>query len=326
MNLRQAVHEFISNLELTDGERDDASRQHKNLRDGLAQKLELDPDFNTFLTGSYARSTAIRPLKDIDVFCVLKCTDKFDEIQLAPAKALATIKSALQSIYNGKVAEPQRRSMNIEFSGTGIAYDVVPAFIDEEAKKVDEEVFFIPDVDQSQWIRSNPRVHKRKSVAANENAGSELKPLTKAIKHWNRRQPENDQLRSFHIEVMAWAVLTEKPENRLEGLKMLFMGLASRVLSSTPDPAGLGPNIDDGMTLADRYAARDRLNQAASTMADAIQSANDGKTEAAHHKLYGLFGDPYPEKGKAEPEAAPKVTVAAVALPTATDANKSRFG
>jgi len=326
MKVSEALSEFISKLELTDAEQKEASRQHTNLRDGLVQKLELDPNHNARLMGSYSRSTAIRPLKDIDVFCVLKRTDDANPTKWTAAKALGQIKAALESLYYGKVAAPQRRSVNIEFSGTGIAYDVVPAFVDVEAEKNDQEVFFIPDVDQSKWIRSNPRVHKQKSVDANEKAGTELKPLTKAVKHWNRRQAENERLRSFHIEVMAWAVLTEKPNNRLEGLKTLFTGLASLVLSPTADPAGLGPNIDDGMTWTERYAAKNRFEQAASVMSDAIQLAKDGKTEAAHHKLYALFGDPYPEKGKPEPETASKVAAAAVALPTATDANNSRFG
>jgi Second Messenger Oligonucleotide or Dinucleotide Synthetase domain len=327
MNLRQAVHDFISNLELTDNQREAASNQHTYLREQLMAELTLDPKFNTFLTGSYSRSTAIRPLKDIDVFCVLKRSDNVNPTKWTPANALAYIKSALENIYSGKVAETQRRSVNIEFSGTGIAYDVVPAFVDEDAKLLEEEVFFIPDVDLSRWIRSNPRVHMKKSVEANDKAGTQLKPLTKAIKHWNRRQSKTEQLRSFHIEVMAWDVLTTKPDNRLQGLKTLFSGLASRVLYTTPDPAGLGPAIDEGMTWAEREAAKKRFDQAAVTMAEAIQLAADGKTEAAHHKLYTLFGDPYPEKGKAEPAPSPKAAATAAAvLPFAPDANGSRFG
>lgn len=328
MNVSQAVHEFISNLELTEKESDDASRQHTNLRDGLTQKLDLNPDYNTFLTGSYARKTAIRPLKDIDVFCVLQRTDKRNEATLTPTLALSAIKETLEELYPGKVAAPQRRSVNIEFTGTGIAYDVVPAFIDEVAMNNDEEVFFIPDVDQSKWIRSNPRVHKQKSTDANEQAGKDLKPLTKAIKHWNRRQAENAQLRSFHLEVMAWEVMKQKPENRLEGLKDLFLGLATRVLTSTPDPAGLGPAIDDGLTWNDRIAAKTRFEEAASVMSEAMRLAKDGKTDAAHHKLYSLFGEPYPEKGKAEPTAKPNpiTALASVSVPSAPDASKSRFG
>jgi len=323
MKVRQAVHEFISNLELTEAEREAASRQHTYLRDGLAGTLELDPDYNTFLTGSYSRSTAIRPLKDIDVFCVLKCTEKVNSAKLAPTEALTKIKAALESLYHEKTAKLQMRSVNIQFAGTGIGYDIVPAFVDEDAKG---EVFLIPDLHRNTWIRSNPRVHKQKSVDANDRAGTELKPLTKAVKHWNRRQAETNQLRSFHIEIMAWDVLQKKPESRIDGLKALFEGLASRVLTSTPDPAGLGPNLDEDMTEAKRNAAQNRFAQASSIVAEAIQLANDGKTESAHHKLYTLFGDPYPEKGKAEPEIAPKVAIAAVALPTAPDANRSRFG
>ena len=162
------------------------------------------------------------------MFCVLKLTKDVNPTNWSPTSALQKIKETLEGLYYGKVAEPQRRSVNIEFSGTGIAYDVVPAFVDEEAKSRDEEVFIIPDVDQSKWIRSNPRVHREKSVEANEKAGKEFKPLTKAVKHWNRRQPEAHQLRSFHIETMAWSVLTEKPENRVQHSRtvaLVFLGI-----------------------------------------------------------------------------------------------------
>ncbi|MFP2898318.1 SMODS domain-containing nucleotidyltransferase [Corallococcus sp. 4LFB] len=318
MQVRQAVHDFISALELTTAERKEASDQHKFLRDGLASRLEIEPDLYPFLTGSYARSTAIRPLKDIDLFCVLQRTPLLNPAS-KPMDALETVRRALEDQYRGKTADPQNRSVNIEFSNTGIAYDVVPAFLDEGHS----EVFWIPDLQARTWIRSNPRIHERLSVDANEAAGQELKPLTKAVKHWNRRQPEGERLRSFHIEVMIWDVLVAKPENRLDGLIEIFEGLASRVRLDTRDPAGLGPYINQGMTDAAKTAAMTRLGRAASTLREARELAQTGHTERAHHLLYGLFGDPYPEKGKQERSV---VTGVSASLPSAPDGHGSRFG
>lgn len=319
MQVRQAVHEFISALELTPGEREDASKQHTNLRDGLARRLDVDPGQYLFLTGSYARSTAIRPLKDIDLFCVLKRGPRYDPAHSSPKSVLTHVRQALEAQYPGKTAEPQNRSVNIAFSTTGIAYDVVPAFRDTR----DDEVFWIPDVQAMTWIRSNPRIHADMSVAANEVVESELKPLTKAVKHWNRQQEKDSRLRSFHIEVMIWDVLKAKPEARLEGLIHIFDGLASRVLLDTPDPAGLGPSINQGVPYERLVAAKGQLEKAAATLRKARDLAHSGHTERAHGLLYGLFGDPYPEKG--ETSRSP-VTGVSAAMPGAPDGPGSRFG
>ncbi|MCY1003829.1 nucleotidyltransferase [Myxococcus sp. MISCRS1] len=319
MQIRQAVHDFISALELTPKESASASEQHTYLRDGLVKQLEIDPDQYPFLTGSYARSTAIRPLKDIDMFCVLRRTSRHAPSHSSPTSVLGIIREALEARYPGKTAEPQNRSVNIEFSGTGIAYDVVPAFLDE----ADSDVFLIPDVQAQSWIRSNPRIHQELSVQANAAAESELKPLTKAVKHWNRLQPDGARLRSFHIEVMIWDVLRTKAEDRLDGLIQIFEGLAARVLLGTPDPAGLGPDIDKGVSQAERMAAKLGLEKAATSLVEARRLAQAGHTERAHGLLYGLFGDPYPEKGESTRTA---VTGVSLTVPSAPDGHGSRFG
>lgn len=322
MTLQQAIHEFISALELADEEREEAIRQHTYLRNGLSSRLDLDPDHGTFLTGSYARRTAIRPLDDIDVFCVLARSETADPDVLTPSDALGLIKDALDAQYPGKAADPQNRSVNIAFRGTGIAYDVVPAFRDPGAS----EVFVIPDIDAGEWIRSNPKVHKARSITANDATRGELKPLTKAVKHWNRRQADGDRLRSFHLEVMAWDVLTKPIDSRLVGLIDLFAGLADRVTAPTPDPAGLGPDIDAGITSAERGGAARRLKAVAVELGRAQALARDGEIEHAHHVLRALFGDAYPEKGKAPTSDAATRGAPAVLTTRAPDGERSRFG
>lgn len=320
MTVRQAIHEFIAALELTQSEQDDASRQHTYLRESLSKKLTLHPDHGTFISGSYARSTAIRPLNDIDVFCVMLPGPKCDPSRDPPSKGLDVVQEALEAIYPKKDVRRQNRSVNIAFTGTGIAYDVVPAFVDASSRDL---VYLIPDIRTQRWIRSNPRIHKERSVEANARAEGELKPLTKGAKHWNRRQPEAVQLRSFHLEVMAWSVIVQKPTDRLSGLITLFDGLASRVYLRTPEPAGLGPDLDEDLSMADRQAASGRLKSAADELRRAQLLAEDGKTEAAHHVLYQLFGDPYPEKGQAE--STPSRGGPSIIFP-APDAPNKRYG
>lgn len=317
MQVGQAIHEFVSSLELTEGQRDEASRQHTFLREQLASRLPLDPRFNTFLTGSYARSTAVRPLKDIDVFCVLQRTADLAPESHAPAAALQRVKGALDAAYPGKAADPQNRSVNIEFTGTGIGYDVVPAYV---ADGGGEDQFLIPDLAAGVWIRSNPRVHRERSVVYNAQTEGELKPLTKALKHWNRALPDGQRLRSFHLEVMAWSVLTSKPASRLAGLATLFRGLAVTVLTPTPDPAGLGPDLDADVRPETRNMAAVRFEAVAREIDRAAVFASSGHTEVAHHILFGIFGDPYPERGK--PESGPGSRVAVVTAPD----SGSRFG
>ena len=57
-----------SRLELTDREQSDASRRQAEIRELIRESFQLDRDI---LTGSYSRWTKTKPLKDVDIFCIL---------------------------------------------------------------------------------------------------------------------------------------------------------------------------------------------------------------------------------------------------------------
>lgn len=302
----QAFQEFLSKLELTDSEREKASDQHTYLRTQLQQRLSVA---DNFLSGSYARHTAIRPLHDIDVFLVLDGTRKPNE---PPSAVLSRIQSTLDTIYPGKSSVRQSRSVNIEFTGTGIAYDVVPAY------RVSEGVYEVPDRDVERWIRTNPKVHAELSTKANEQSGKFLKPLVKAIKH--AKQVHGADVRSFHLEVLACRILTRSPDSNLDGLVTLLDGLATQVTSPCPDPAKLGPDIQPNEERCRK--AKTWLDGMATLARDARQLARDGKVGEAHAKLRELFGDRWPERGVPTKPGAPAVVVSG----SSVDDPGSRFG
>ncbi|MFS8071266.1 MAG: SMODS domain-containing nucleotidyltransferase, partial [Byssovorax sp.] len=68
--VREAFQKFVSNLELTQPERDNVSQQQNVVRANLRSHLGgIERDI---LSGSYSRGTSIRPLNDIDVFIILE--------------------------------------------------------------------------------------------------------------------------------------------------------------------------------------------------------------------------------------------------------------
>lgn len=306
--IAQAFATFFPALQLTDSEQRDASAQHIYLREQLQQRMSVQ---DNFLTGSYARNTAVRPLNDIDVFLVLTPTSTLNT-RSSPDRVLTEVKHVLETIYDGKTARKQARSVNIEFAGTGIAYDVVPAF------STDNDVYTIPDAEASTWIRTNPRIHAQMSTDANERAAKKLKPLLKAVKHANNRS--GNPARSFHLEVLTWKVLQRDPGAYIDGLVTLFDGLAARVCDACPDPAGLGADIRPS---SDRCQASTRwLGEMATLAREARQFALDGRTGEAHARLRAMFGEQWPESGNTASRAA----AVAVGVGGSVDHPGSRFG
>lgn len=304
--IAQAFEEFLQKLELTPSESDNAKWQHPNLREKLQKQLDVQ---DNFLSGSYVRHTAIRPLNDIDIFLVLKQTPAVHP-RIGPGALLRTLEAALAEIYKNKTSRKQARSVNIEFSGTGIAYDIVPAFADGD------DVYMIPDAEAACWIKTNPKTHKTLSTAANERANNKLKPLTKAVKHSNN--VHGKLARSFHLEVLTWDILTSDPGSYMAGLVTLLDGLAARICDPCPDPAGLGPDIRP--SAAKCSEAQTWLATIAKLAREADELASDGKLGEAHAKMREIFGSEWPEKGSRRRGGGIIVGGGAV------DDSRSRFG
>lgn len=291
MGLAATFQSYLSSLELTDRERADASDQQVALRDRL--RLHLAGVIDSRLVGSYRRGTAIRPLKDIDVFVVLDARQHRRDVPEAPLRLLQTIERALRASYPDHQPRIQGRSVNIAFSGTEIAYDIVAAFAPTSAGSADTEppYYEIPDRRASTWIRTNPAEHAAACIAANERAGGMLNGLIKAAKHWNRASGK--PLRGFHIEVMSYSAFWSKPDDPRAGLRDLLRYLAGAVQFTCPDPAGLGPAIDADVTSQDRAHARELLQGAAQVAQAAVDAERKGDCDTALAWWRSLLGDAF---------------------------------
>lgn len=295
LSIDEAFRKFKSRLELNDKEQQNASGRQTEVREYLDTKFKID---RSFLTGSYARWTKTKPLKDVDIFFVLK-SDEDHYRSKAPAVVLADFEAALKQKY-GDQARRQNRSINVDFGVKAdaedntdyrvISVDVVPAF------DADDD-FDIPDNASGKWIKTNPKIHADKAVAAHQAYSSEWKGLVRMVKYWNNNPSHGEKpiKPSFLIEVMALQCLYGGWGGSFDReMQSLFATLADRIGDVWPDPAGLGPPISNGMDQARKARARDLLRVAERQASLAINHVRQGRNGEALRTWRALFGPKFP--------------------------------
>src|SRR6266508_2224934 len=167
LTVQDAFEKFRGKLKSTKKEDEDASRRQKEIRSVMQEDFDIEHDF---LTGSYRRWTKTKPLKDVDIFCVLAQKEKHYR-EKAPAVLLADVEAALIDEYGKENVSCQRRSVTVNFGVVEVdgetndqvmSFDVVPAFT-----KGDH--YEIPDTAVSSgWTETNPKIHAEKAVKAQE--------------------------------------------------------------------------------------------------------------------------------------------------------------
>ena len=296
LTVDEAFRKFKSRLELNQKEQNNASARQNEVRDYIVTKFKIE---HSFLTGSYARHTKTKPLKDIDIFFVLGEAGKHYRGK-TPSVVIDDFHDALVEKYGDEAVRKQSRSVNVDFGVVVdaddntdyqvVSVDVVPAFAVGDN-------YEIPDVDTCDWIKTNPEVHASKATAAHQAYSNEWKGLVRMVKYWNNnaRHGERPIKPSFLIEVMAFQCLYGDFEGRFDyEIQALFATLADRIFDAWPDPAGLGPAISDGLDTARKRRARTLLVAAAREASLAIDHVRCGRTGAALAAWRSLFGTKFP--------------------------------
>lgn len=295
ITVAEAFKKFRSRLELSEREQQDASRRHNEIRDHLRTKFDIEKDF---LTGSYKRWTKTKPLKDVDIFCVLGSKEN-PRRSKTPQELLAAFEDALVEKYGKEKVSKQRRSVTVEFGvkpdddedtgGKIMSFDVVPAFPKDNH-------YEIPDVSTtSAWTETDPEIHYDLALEAQKKYEGEWKGIVRMVKKWNSHQGKPIKP-SFLIEVMALELLHPPfgGDYRYE-IKSLMATLADRLDETWADPAKLGPPVSDSMNQTARDAAKLTLRKGADAAAKAIQLERQGKNgEALKVWRNEVFGPLFP--------------------------------
>jgi predicted nucleotidyltransferase len=296
LTLDQAFRKFKSRLELNSKEQTNASLRQQEVRRVIGARFAVD---RSFLTGSYARWTKAKPLKDVDIFFVFGEDEKHYRDK-APDDILTAVCNALTEEYGAKAVRKQGRSVNVDFGIVAdsddntdyriLSVDVVPAFACDDH-------YEIPNRDTGHWMKTNPEIHAQKAVTAHQAYGNEWKGLVRMVKYWNNhpRHGEKPVKPSFLIEVMALECLHGGWGGRFDyEIQSFFSTLADRIFDTWPDPAGLGDPVSAGMDQARKQRAANLLQEASREASAAMNLARQGKNGDALKAWRALFGPKFP--------------------------------
>ena len=146
--ITQSLLTFKSNLEITSLQATMVSTRQQSVRDAVAIELDV---LDSFLTGSYRRSTIIAPLSsaDVDIFVIM---DPKYWKNYGPAWLLNKVKTALQNQYKTTL-NISRNGQAVTIVFTDSVVDVVPAFYRTGGG------FLIPDSIKGRWIATDLKKH-----------------------------------------------------------------------------------------------------------------------------------------------------------------------
>lgn len=284
--IKASFQTFRSNLEITSLQATTVSTRQKTVRDAVAAELEV---LDSFLSGSYKRSTMIAPLSSADVDIVTVMDPKYYKSD-GQAGLLDKTKTALQNHYKTTL-KISRNGQAVTITFNDFVVDVVPGFNRKGGG------LLIPDTIKGRWISTDPKKHVDIWSDANAKHNGDLVPLIKMMKCWNREH--SGLLRSFHLEAMLLELLNNVTISSFSsGARWLFDKMRAKVKQAVNDPTDYGGNLGDYLDTQQKIdEVVSRLETAYKRAVDAEDLEKQGKTAQAVEKWRLIFGDYFPAYG-----------------------------
>ena len=287
-----AFQKLKENLEITRLQKSVVSTRQNNIRDIVEKDLAV---LDSFLTGSYSRSTMIAPLKeaDIDIFIVLdsKYFYHYDNGQNGgQAGLLDLLKRTLRKTYT-RTPDISRNGQAVTIRFEDFMVDVVPGFNRKGGG------YLIPNSITQSWISTDPKKHVEIFSEANSVHKGNLIPLIKMIKGWNRNSGK--YFRSFHLEIMALQILHGVTISDFpSGVRFFFDKARFYVTKQNPDPAGYGGDVRNYINTQEKIQeASSKFQLAYERAIKAEEYASRGYIKDAIEMWIKIFGDYFPAYG-----------------------------
>ncbi len=190
-----------------------AKKSHEEARDILIEDEEISKaNPETFLSGSYARDTAINDIKDVDIILMIE----LDRNSTDPEIVLAWLQDRLQNNYS-KV-KLQGRSVNV-INNKGFSLDIVPTTpISNRSGPL-----WIPDREAKAWVPTHPKGQIEFSSQRNKITEGYYIHLIKIVKYWrDRLTNQRAKPNSYIIESLISNCITSKPNSYGDAIKNIF--------------------------------------------------------------------------------------------------------
>jgi len=289
--VQQSFRTFRSNLEITNLQAETVSTRQSRVRSVLSDGMAVK---DTFLTGSYARSTMISPLKeaDIDIFFVLdnKYFHHYNKQNGGPGGLLDFTKRTLLKTYT-TTPSISRNGQAVTIRFTDFVVDVVVGFNRSGGG------YLIPNSVSRSWLSTDPKKHVDLISAANKQHSGNLVPVIKMLKAWNKSH--GSFFRSFHIEVLCLQIFNNVEISDFpSGVRFFFDKARAAVKVPNLDPAGYGDDIGKYLDVQSKIDdAASKLQSALNISLSAEQYNQNNRNREAVQQWQRLFPDHFPSYG-----------------------------
>ncbi|MDD4412474.1 MAG: hypothetical protein PHR00_02400 [Patescibacteria group bacterium] len=272
------------------------STSHTYIRNLLANRRRTDSSFpwlldGDFLTGSYARGTKLHPLDDIDVMIVLDGaglvptgiedthyvegnTDGIhspihnhinqDNTLDSHAVLHAFHKTLNQSHPESKIKK-DGQSVNVQLKSSNLGIDIVPCFHIIPFEIGQQDFYYIPMGNNNpSWLKTNPKIDQNISKNLHDRHNKKLKSVIKLVKYWNRIK-NNERLRSYHLETIAWYVFHNHPSaiaTISDGVRYFFSHANDYLVGQLYEATGFGGMVDSYLSSDDRQLSINAVDSA----------------------------------------------------------------
>lgn len=280
---------FLSNIEPSSTTVAYVSSIQTNLRSFLKSHKEYkDVHVDTFLSGSYAKHTSIRPAagdkkRDVDIIVVTSHSSGKDS-----SEVLKELKDVLVQKNEYSTATIQRHSVGIEMGNVSV--DVVPVIADDD----DDQLYYVGDSDTGSWTLTDPKGHKTWSTDVNKDNNSEYKPLVKIFKWWRRvncpketKYPKGITLEKIIADNLGDSSLSTEDfligtmQNIISAYKEDYSDQSKNPVIEDPSKKISGNDLLSGYSTDDFAAFIDKLDEHASLL------NTEGTTNSIWRKILG---------------------------------------
>lgn len=274
--------------------------------------------------GSFARSTKICPLNDIDLLLLLNGSNTTASpspndpyvywlrpsdsapLSLFPdncgyvssIKILNKIKSSLSGVHSYSKAEVKRNQQAVVLNLVSYpwSFDIVPAvpFQDDWGNIA---CYLIPD-GSGDWMRTDPRKDKAYVIRVSKQHGGLLLPTMRLLKYWNHRT-HKPRLPPYYFETLVLKVFDCAPQimSFPKAIEYFFNYCPLHLASSCPDPKGLGRALDVNIDSVTKWKVRETMATALTSARVALAEELESNPAQAIAEWKKVFGWEFPSYG-----------------------------
>ena len=285
MELAADFKALLSSIQPGDQDVADAKAAHEKVREQLRTDNESkDAHKDTFLSGSYARRTAINDINDVDVICILD----LDQSITDPEVVLAWIQSILGRYY--KETKRQGRSVGAQ-AAKGVWIDIVPATL----ISTDDGPLWIPDRKAKEWVQTHPKGQISATNDKNKATNGYYVQVVKLMKFWRDRLPtESCRLKSYILESLIHGSIGSPASHAaavvsvLEGVESSYGAYRDlNIVPTISDPGYSSVNVAKHWESKDFNDFMKQVKAAASTARKALDSADESESRKLWRQVFG---------------------------------------